>query len=200
MEILYEVHDNLYVNLTNRCPCACTFCLRQNTDHVGASGRLWLAREPSADEVIAAFAAFDLSRYESVVFCGFGEPTEALAVLLPVADWLKRTHPMPIRLNTNGLGALVNGRDIAPELRGRVDAVSISLNTSDPARYHALVRSRYGAQSFDAMLAFARACVAAGLHVVMTTVDTTIDHDDERACAALCAEIGADYRIRPYEG
>ena len=28
MTILYEVHDNLYVNLTNKCPCACTFCLR----------------------------------------------------------------------------------------------------------------------------------------------------------------------------
>ena len=26
MTIFYEVHDNIYVNLTNKCPCACTFC------------------------------------------------------------------------------------------------------------------------------------------------------------------------------
>lgn len=23
--IVYEVHDGLYINRTNRCPCACTF-------------------------------------------------------------------------------------------------------------------------------------------------------------------------------
>ena len=27
MTILYEVHGNLYVNLTNKCPCACTLKL-----------------------------------------------------------------------------------------------------------------------------------------------------------------------------
>ena len=32
MNILYQVHNNLYVNLTNRCPCACTFCLRQTME------------------------------------------------------------------------------------------------------------------------------------------------------------------------
>ena len=34
MTILYKVHNNLYVNLTNKCPCSCTFCLRQTMDHV----------------------------------------------------------------------------------------------------------------------------------------------------------------------
>ena len=45
MEILYKVHHGLYVNLTNKCPCACTFCLRQTMDHVGESHSLWLERE-----------------------------------------------------------------------------------------------------------------------------------------------------------
>ena len=53
MEILYKVHNNLYVNLTNKCPYSCTFCLRQTMDRIGESGRLWLEREPSYDEVIA---------------------------------------------------------------------------------------------------------------------------------------------------
>ena len=55
MEILYEVHDNLYVNLTNRCSCACTFCLRQDRDQMGKSKSLWLDHEPTAKEVIAEF-------------------------------------------------------------------------------------------------------------------------------------------------
>ena len=82
MEILYKVHNNLYVNLTNKCPYSCTFCLRQTMDRIGESGRLWLEREPSYDEVIAEFARFNMDEYEEVVFCGFGEPTERSDVLI----------------------------------------------------------------------------------------------------------------------
>ena len=76
MVILYEVHNGLYVNMTNKCPCRCTFCLRQEKDEMNGSGSLWLEREPSVDEVKAEFAKFDMSKYEEVVFCGFGEPSE----------------------------------------------------------------------------------------------------------------------------
>ena len=199
MEILYKVHNNLYVNLTNRCPCACTFCLRQNMDHVGESKSLWLEREPSAEEVIAEFSKFDMSQYDEVVFCGFGEPTEAFEVLKKVAAFVKETYHMPIRLNTNGLGNLVNGRDITPELKGLIDTVSISLNTPNADRYHELVRSKFGDRSFDAMLDFARSCTKCVPNVVMSTVDTTITKEEEAECRKICDTIGAKYRIRPWE-
>ena len=199
MEILYKVHNNLYVNLTNRCPCACTFCLRQNMDHVGESKSLWLEREPSAEEVIAEFSKFDMSQYDEVVFCGFGEPTEAFEVLKKVAAFVKETYHMPIRLNTNGLGNLVNGRDITPEMEGLIDTVSISLNTPNADRYHELVRSKFGDRSFDAMLDFARSCTKCVPNVVMSTVDTTITKEEEAECRKICDTIGAKYRIRPWE-
>lgn len=199
MEILYRVHNNLYVNLTNKCPCACTFCLRQTKDHVGGSGRLWLEREPSAKEVIDEFAKFDMSQYGEVVFCGFGEPTEAFDVLKEVASFVKRTYSMPVRINTNGLGSLVNGRDIAPELEGLADTVSISLNNPHPEEYHRLVRSRFGDASFDAMLQFAKECTKYVPNVIMTTVETTISKEDEALCAKLCGELGVRYRIRAFE-
>lgn len=199
MEILYKVHNNLYVNLTNKCPCACTFCLRQNMDHVGESKSLWLEREPSAEEVIAEFAKFDMSRFNEVVFCGFGEPTEAFEVLKKVAAFVKETYHMPIRLNTNGLGNLVNGRDITPEMEGLIDTVSISLNTPNADRYHELVRSKFGDKSFDAMLDFARSSTKHVPNVVMTTVDTTITKEEEEECRRICDSIGAKYRIRPWE-
>lgn len=199
MEILYKVHNNLYVNLTNKCPCACTFCLRQNMDHVGESKSLWLEREPSAEEVIAEFAKFDMSRFNEVVFCGFGEPTEAFEVLKKVAAFVKETYHMPMRLNTNGLGNLVNGRDITPEMEGLIDTVSISLNTPNADRYHELVRSKFGDKSFDAMLDFARSSTKYVLNVVMTTVDTTITKEEEEECRRICDSIGAKYRIRPWE-
>ncbi len=200
MEILYRVHSGLYVNLTNRCSAACTFCLRQNMDHVGQSSSLWLEREPTAREVMDEFEKWDLSEFTEIVFCGFGEPTCALPVLLEVAGWLKTRTSLPIRVNTNGQGSLIAGRDISRELSTCVDIVSISLNHPDPEQYQALVRSQFGDRAFPGMLEFARNCIAAGLQVIMTTVDTTISHEEEDRCRSICDRIGAVYRIRPWEG
>lgn len=199
MEILYKVHNNLYVNLTNRCPCACTFCLRQTMDRIGESDRLWLEKEPSAQEVIDEFAKWDMSQFEELVFCGFGEPTMALDTLLLVARYVKDTFHKSIRINTNGLGDLIHGRDITPDFVGLIDTISISLNTPNAQRYHELVRSKFGDQSFDAMIRFARNCVKAVPHVVMTTVATTLTKEEEAQCQEICDSIGASYRIRPWE-
>lgn len=199
MEILYKVHNNLYVNLTNRCPYACTFCLRQNMDRVGESDSLWLEHEPSAREVIDEFGKWDMNEFDEVVFCGFGEPTEAFDVLKEVAAYIKKTYNKPIRINTNGAGSLINGRDIAPELKGLVDTISISLNNPDARRYNELVRSKFGEKSFDAMIEFAKECKKYVPDVVMSTVDTTISHEEEAECQKICDSIGATYRIRPWE-
>lgn len=197
--ILYEVHNGLYVNLTNRCPCACVFCLRNTTDKVGRSDRLWLEKEPTVDEVKAEFACRDMTKYEEVVFCGFGEPTERLDAIKEIAAFVKKEYGKPIRLNTNGLGDLVNGRAIAAELAGLVDTVSISLNTPSEERYMEEVRPRFGAGSYQAMLAFARDCVRYVPKVVMSTVATTLTPEEEARCAEIVREIGAVYRIRPFE-
>ena len=199
MTILYKVHNNLYVNLTNKCPCSCTFCLRQTMDHVGESDSLWLTREPEYDEIIADFANFDVASFDELVFCGFGEPTERIDVLLKVARYFKETYHKPIRINTNGLGNLVNGRDITPELKGLIDTVSISLNTPNKERYYELTRSKFGIGSFDAMIDFAKEAVKYVPHVVMTTVATTITKEEEAECQRICDNIGVKYRIRPFE-
>ena len=73
---IYRVNDNIYINLTNRCPCACTFCIRQNGDGAYGSDSLWLSREPSADEVLERIAVTDLRGISEFVFCGYGEPME----------------------------------------------------------------------------------------------------------------------------
>jgi radical SAM enzyme (TIGR04100 family) len=199
MTILYEVHNNLYVNLTNKCPCACTFCLRQTRDKMEDSDSLWLSHTPTLEEVLAEFAKFDMDKYKEVVFCGFGEPTEALDVLLQTARFIKEKYGKPIRINTNGLGSLVNGKDIAPLLKGLIDTVSISLNTPNAEKYHELVRSKFGDQSFDAMLTFAKECTQYVPHVVMTTVDTTLTKEEEAQCRKICEDLGVTYRIRPWE-
>ncbi|MDD6339834.1 MAG: TIGR04100 family radical SAM protein [Butyrivibrio sp.] len=199
MTILYEVHNNLYVNLTNKCPCSCTFCLRQTRDHMENSGTLWLEHEPTTEEIIAEFENFDMNKYSELVFCGFGEPTERIDVLLEIAKYAKDKFNIKTRINTNGLGNLVNQKDITASLSGLIDTVSISLNTPNKERYFELTRSIFGIESFDAMIDFARKATEYVPNVVMTTVATTITQEEENECQKICDEIGAKYRIRPWE-
>ena len=168
-------------------------------DHVGESDSLWLTREPKYEEIIADFANFNVDAFDELVFCGFGEPTERIDILLQVARYFKETYHKPIRINTNGLGNLVNCRDIAPDFKGLIDTVSISLNTPNADRYHELVRSRFGDQSFQAMLDFAKECTQYVPHVVMTTVDTTLSKEEASQCQAISDQLGVTYRIRPWE-
>lgn len=199
MVILYEVHNGLYVNMTNKCPCNCTFCLRQTRDEMEVSGSLWLEREPSVDEVKAEFDKFDMDKYEEVVFCGFGEPTERLYDLLEVAEFVKAKYGKKTRINTNGLSDLIYGKDTAPLLEGKIDTVSISLNTPNKQRFYELTRNRFGIDSFDAMLRFAENAKKYVNKVVLTTVATTLTEEEERECAAICDKLGVTYRIRPWE-
>ena len=108
--------------------------------------------------------------------------------------------PFDCLYSVNVPNLMFAGRDISGELAACVDTVSISLNHPDPGQYQRLVRSRYGDEAFPAMLAFAKHCAEKGIQVVMTTVDTTITHEEEARCREICEATGARYRIRPWEG
>ena len=202
MTITYKVKNGIYVNMTNRCPCACTFCLRQNGPGVYGSDSLWLEREPTVEEVCASLNEWYLDSFDEVVFCGYGEPTERLDDLLEVARWLRREHPnLPVRLNTNGLSDLIAGKPTARYLDGLVDVVSISLNTPDPKEYLELVRPRFGEKSWQAMLDFAQDCVKYVPKVVMTVVGEPITSpENQERCNDLCESLGVTLRVRQYEG
>lgn len=201
MTILYPVSTGLYVNLTNRCPCSCTFCIRQNADHVyDESEPLWLEHEPTFEEVKEALKKENLENFSELVFCGYGEPTEALDVLLKTAAYVKKEYKIPIRINTNGLGNLINKKDIAPLFKDLIDTVSVSLNSSNPELYEKTVRPVFKEKAFPALLDFSQECKKYVKNVVLTTVHTTISEEDEKQCAALCEKLGVKYRIREYSG
>lgn len=197
-DIVYVYGEKAYLNITNRCPCRCTFCIRQNGDGLGSASSLWHHGDPSVEEVLAALRAFDFTPYDEVTFCGYGEPTCALAVLEAAAAYLRQTYPtLRLRVNTNGLGDLVNGRPVAPVLASCVDVVSISLNAPTREKYLAVTRPSFGEQSFDAMLAFARDCKAQGLTVMLTVVDVLPPEDIEQS-RTLADSLGIPLRVREY--
>ena len=198
--ITYKVKKGLYLNITNRCPCNCTFCIRNNDDHVYGSDPLWLDHEPSVTEICDAIDQRDLWKYEEVVFCGYGEPTERLDALLEVAAYIKKKSPIRIRVNTNGLSDLIHGEKTAPKLKGLIDVVSISLNATNPEDYLKMVRPKFGIGSFDAMLSFAKDCKAYVPDVVMTIVDTVTTKEEQEKSLQICNDLSVRLRIREYEG
>ena len=144
--------------------------------------------------------ARDLTQYEEIVFCGYGEPTERLEELLQVAAYIKGKYKIPIRINTNGLADLIHKEKTAPKLKGLIDTVSVSLNATNKEDYLKTVRPRFGIESYDAMLRFTQDCVSYVPHVVMTVVDVVTSPEEQERCRQICAAIGASLRIRPYEG
>ena len=200
MTIVYRVGKGLYVNLTNRCPCACTFCIRQNGPGVYGSDSLWLEREPTVPEVIAAIGAADCSSCDELVFCGYGEPTERLDDLLAVARHVRAAFPrLPIRVNTNGLADLIAGRPTASLFAGLVDTVSVSLNAATAEEYVRLCRPKFGAIAYEALQKFAVEAKAHVPSVVMSVVGTAdMTPDKIAACRAVCDRIGVPLRVRTY--
>ena len=152
--IVYPVHNGLYVNLTNRCSCACTFCIRQTADGVGQDGEggendLWLDHEPSFEEVMAAFDEQDMSRYEEVVFCGYGEPY----LRLRHAQARGRRSEAPLQ----PARAREHQRPGQPDLRPRYRAgvrghrghgLHQPEHPPNADEYAAIVRSRFGDKAF----------------------------------------------------
>jgi len=186
--------DALYLNLTNRCSSACVFCLREWADGVYGE-RLVLAREPEADEVTQEVElAFLDGPADEVVFCGFGEPTMRLGVVLAVTEWL-RLRRIRSRLDTNGHGQLLNpDADVPAALAAAgLDAVTVSLNAADPESYDRICRPMFS-KSYRAVLRFAEQCVEHGIATTLTAVD--YPGADLPAVAGLAAAMGAGFRAR----
>ncbi len=198
MTLTYAAGSAIYVNMTNRCPCACTFCIRHNKDHVFDSDSLWLEREPSVEEVCDSLGTWDLVKYSEIVFCGYGEPTERLDDLLEVAKYIRSKSDIKIRLNTNGLADLINGGSAASRLEGLIDIVSVSLNATNKEDYLKVVRPKFGIDSYDAMLKFTNDCTRYVPSVIMTVVDVVTSKEDQELCRKICESVGAVFRVRSY--
>lgn len=196
---VYEVKDGLYVNLTNRCPCACRFCIRTKGDGAYGSDSLWLEREPTADEVCADIEK-KLNGHTELVFCGFGEPTERLDTLLAVAKRVRAKHPdLPIRVNTNGLSDLIHGEPTAARFEGLVDSLSVSLNAATDVEYFRLCAPKFGPGSYAAMLKFAAEAKAYVKNVVLSVVGTPDFTPEKRAaCQAIADRLGLPLRVRTF--
>lgn len=198
-DILYVYENNVYLNLTNRCCCHCTFCIRSNGNGLGSARTLWHETDPDWTEVKAAVDRFDFTGYPELTFCGYGEPACVPDLLVQTAHYMKSVHPsIRLRVNTNGLGNLISGRDILPALARSVDRLSISLNAPDQNTYNAVCRPDFP-DAFPALLDFAGKAKQLIPEVTFTVVDV-ISPEEIRRCRELAAQMGIALRIRRYDG
>ncbi|MCI8325485.1 MAG: radical SAM protein [Clostridia bacterium] len=203
---VYTLYGNIYVNLTNRCSNACDFCIRNHestmdgrtfASHKGEGDGaydLWLDKEPDYEDVAAQLKGLDFSQYKEMVFCGYGEPAYRFDLIERLCDYA-HARGLRTRINTNGQGSKILGRDIAPDMVKCIDTINVSLNAVDAASYQNLCHSIYGESSFDIMLDFARECVKCGGNVVLSIVDCVPAEQIERA-KVIAEQVGATLRVR----
>ena len=195
MTILYDYEDSLYVNLTNKCPCACVFCIRKETDHVGNSDSLWLDHEPTVEEVKKEFKNFDLNKYEEIVFCGYGEPLVRINEVVEVAKYIRSISNIKIRVNTNGLSDLIHNKKTAQMLKNNIDAVSISLNAPNKVKYNEVTKPKFGEKSYEALLDFATDCKKYIKEVNFSVVDE-INEKEIQESKELAESMNIPLRVR----
>jgi TatD DNase family protein len=190
--IAYPIRNSLYLNITNRCTAACTFCVRYHTDFVKGHN-LRLGGEPSMETIIQQIG--DPKRYAEVVFCGYGEPLLRLDVVKAVSAEVKRRGGR-VRIDTNGHANLVHKRDVLPELAGLVDAMSISLNAQNAELYHKITQPKFGIGTYEAVTEFIRKAKVNIPDVTVTVV--SLPEVDIDACRAIADNLGVKLRVREY--
>ncbi len=190
-QIAYQIGSRLYLSITDRCTLECEFCPKNQGSHKVHDYDLSMDHRPDVEEIIRAMG--DPGDYEEVVFCGYGEPTLRLKVLIEVAKHIK-AHGGKVRINTDGLMNLVHKDDVLPMLGGYIDALSVSMNAQDEATYERHCRPNLP-NSFQAMLTFLREAPRYVPEVTATAIDG-LPGVDIKACEQLAKECGVNFRRR----
>ncbi|MFN7065263.1 MAG: YchF/TatD family DNA exonuclease [Aquificaceae bacterium] len=192
--ITYVINNKLYINLTNKCNLHCAFCQRERERNFMVKGYwVWVSRDPTVEEVIREIG--DPTRYEEVVFCGYGEPTLRFSTLKEIAKWVKERGGR-VRVDTNGLMLSFLPKEKLKELKGLVDVWSVSLNAHDKETYNRVCRPAQ-ADAFEKVIEFIREALKEGFEVVATAVD--YPGVDMKRTQELVLSLGAKFRGRVYE-
>lgn len=195
-KVSYQIRNSLYLNLTTRCTADCSFCTRL-TRPVVQGYNLKLDREPTVKEVWESID--NCTKYDEIVFCGYGEPTLRLEVIKEVSKKIKAAGGK-VRLNTNGHGNIINKRNILPELKGLIDSVSVSLNADTAEAYDEIVRPLPGLRS--GIYEKVREFIEDAKNYIPNVQATIVTHQkgvNEAECEDISRnKFGVNYRPRRY--
>jgi len=218
--LAYCIRRAIYLNITNLCTLACGFCpkftdwmvhdyfLKLDREEVTAQIVLEATRLAARDgrasraQAEASLASGgpsddDLSQFDEIVFVGYGEPTRELGLLMDSAALLRQAGARRLRLDTDGLASLREGRDVTAELAAQFEAVSISLNAQNPEVYLRHCPNKYGEESWYACKDFIKGATQ-HFDWVQASVVGMPDVDVEACRQIIEQELGARFRFREY--
>lgn len=205
MNIAYEYNNSIYLNITNKCPTLCVFCIKKkwNMDYRGYN--LKLDKEPEFDEIKKDIEKYFSKKndYKEIVFCGYGEPTMRFEMIKDIASGIRNGKfndvktDIKIRINTNGLGNLINKRDITVEMKNLVDVLYISLNTTDPKQWLEIMRpfNDYKEKGFESVIDFIKKAKQSVRDVVITAVD--LDGINIKLVEDFASDLDVKFLLRP---
>jgi TatD DNase family protein len=201
--VAYEYNGAMYLNITNRCPNLCSFCIKNKWNMMYRGYNLKLEKEPDIYEVLDNVKSmFDKKDFKEIVFCGYGEPTMRWDLIKEFSSIvrkgeIKNVDPCKrIRINTNGLGNLINKRDITVEMKGLINSLHISLNTSDPNQWIKIMRPFKGYENgFETVVDFIIKAKESVDEVVITAVE--LKEVDIKAVEDFSLKLGVKFRKRP---
>ena len=202
LNLVYTLEGKIYINLTNLCSNRCVFCIRNNVNEI--EGRnLWLESENfEAGDVIGQFEEVikENPSANEAVYCGFGEPLLKPGILIQTAKYIKEYYPaIKIRINTNGQGNLISKRDLIPELKGFIDAISVSLNAENQEKYNKISKPSDTENAYQAVKDFIKECSKSGIETTATVVSGFKNCDiDLSECEKICNSLGAKFRVREW--
>ncbi len=195
MKVAYELRDNLYLNLTNRCNNNCRFCVRNFKDGV-SNNNLWLEKEPKIERVIKELESYNLDSYQEIIFCGYGEPLIRLKAVIEIAKYIKEVSKTSVRINTNGQANLIHDKNILPFLSEIIDKISISLNASNAQMYKKICQPLSGQKAFQAVVSFIKEAKKYIPEVVASVVNYPGVNVNE--CQNLAQRLKVDFKVRNF--
>lgn len=195
--VVYWLGENLYLNVTNRCPNDCYFCFRRYKRGINGFN-LKLLEDPTPSQIANELRSFlNKKAWREIVFCGFGEPLERLDCVLEVTKWIKKHFPITVRIDTNGQAYLLNkGRTVIDELKeAGIDKISVSLNAHNEETYNFVCKPSFR-NAYENVLRFiGKALKRFDIEITAVTIpEVNISELKERV-----RKMGVTFRLREYQ-
>ena len=195
---VYWIDDILYLNITNKCSNKCKFCIKNFRKGIRGF-KLESQQEPTSIQIIDELKeVLNTKNWAEVVFCGFGEPTERLDLLIEITRWIKRYYGKPLlfRVNTNGQGYLLNpGKNVIKELKeAGINKISVSLNASEEKKYTNICQPQFN-NAYSAVVDFIK---KAKNEFVVEVTAVAFSDVDTREIAKFAKRLGITFRRREY--
>jgi TatD DNase family protein len=175
---------------------ACPYCIKHKWAGAFRGNDLALTKEPTASQTIEAIQKLGQpSNFDEIIFCGYGDALIRLDETVEIAKWIKQNGGKT-RVNTAGLANAFYKENILPRLKGLIDAISVSLNGTNPRQHNELNKPMFAETAFNEIINFAKEAKNYIPSVTITAVE--LPGLDIKKVEEIAKNAKVNFRARPY--